>query len=68
MPEHELNAPGTRYVRITFLGSDHGFWASIREIEVTDGELSAPPTEAWERVRADAEYPSITDYTILWSV
>ena len=55
MPEHDLNAAETRYIRITFLGSDMGFWASIREIEVTDGKLSPPPTEAWERVRADAE-------------
>ena len=54
MPEHELNAKETQFIRITFLGNDDGFWSSIREIEVTDGELSEPPVEAWEKVREDA--------------
>ena len=49
-------------MRITFLGSDVGFWVSIREIEVTDGKLSPPPTEAWERVRPDAYGQSFMEF------
>lgn len=54
MPEHLFDAPGTRYLRVTFLGAD-GYWASIREIEVTDDELPEPPLKEWEQVRPDAD-------------
>ena len=63
MPEHDLDVPEARYIRITFLGSDIGFWASIREIEVTDGELSAPPLAAWETIRPHA---SRMGYSVFW--
>lgn len=66
MPEHDLNAKETRFIRITFLGNSDGFWSSIREIEVTDGELSKPPVEAWEKVRDDASGFEIVDLSLLF--
>lgn len=63
MPEHVLDAKAIQFIRVTFLGGE-GYWGSIREIEVTDGELSDPPTEAWEKVRDDATGASLDG--ILW--
>ena len=65
MSEHDLNAKDTRFIRITFLGNSDGFWGSIREIEVTDGELSDRPTDAWEKVRDDASGFEIFDIEML---
>lgn len=59
MPEHNLNGKEVRYIRITFLGSDNGFWGSIREIEVTDGELNDPLIKEWEKVREAEEASGI---------
>jgi putative membrane-bound dehydrogenase-like protein len=36
---HEVDAPNTRYVRVTFLGTNNGMWGSIWELEVSAGEL-----------------------------
>ena len=36
---HEIDAPDTRYVRVTFLGTNNGMWGSIWELEVSAGEL-----------------------------
>jgi putative membrane-bound dehydrogenase-like protein len=36
---HKVDAPDTRYVRITFLGADGGMWGSIWELEVSAGNL-----------------------------
>lgn len=41
-------------------------WGSIREIEVSDGELSAPPTEAWEKVKDDAS--GDFGFDMLWGI
>lgn len=65
MPEHDLNAKETQFIRITFLGNEDGFWSSIREIEVTDGELSERPIEAWEKVRSDASGFEMIDFTMM---
>ena len=55
MTEDELDAVDARFLRITFLGSDTGAWASIREIEVVDGKLAPPPVKAWEQIMAEAD-------------
>ncbi len=54
MPEHSFDAVEARFVRVTFLGSDQEYWASIREIEVAEDKLADPPTEAWEKIEPDA--------------
>lgn len=66
MPEHKVDAPGTRFLRVTFLGSDNGFWGSIREIEVSDAELAPPPNEAWEVIREEED--SFSDFTFFLGV
>lgn len=40
---HELDAPGTRFLRVHFLGAQTGAWGSIREVEVYDGPLPELP-------------------------
>jgi putative membrane-bound dehydrogenase-like protein len=40
---HKVDAPDTRYVRITFLGADGGMWGSIWELEVSAGKLPKLP-------------------------
>ncbi len=39
--DHDFEAPGARFVRVTFLGSSGGGWGSIREFEVY-GEKTVP--------------------------
>ena len=36
---HVVDAPDTRYVRVTFSGTNNGMWGSIWELEVSAGEL-----------------------------
>jgi len=38
-----VDAPGTRYLRITFLGTAGGGWGSIREVEASSGNLPEIP-------------------------
>jgi len=42
---HGVSAAGTRYVRVTFLGSSTGHWASIREFEAFAGPLPPLPVD-----------------------
>jgi alpha-L-fucosidase len=49
-PEHLVNSPNTRFLRIEMLDGG-GFWASIREVEVSEGKLPAPPTEQWDHIK-----------------
>ena len=54
MTEHHVDAPDTRYLRITFDGNDQGYWSSIREVEVSDDQLPPPPVDAWKKIEQDA--------------
>jgi len=36
---HKVDAPNTRYLRVTFLGASNGLWGSIWELEASAGEL-----------------------------
>ena len=36
---HMIDAPDTRYVRVTFHGTNNGMWGSIWELEVSAGDL-----------------------------
>ncbi len=36
---HKFDAPDTRYLRVTFLGSDSGSWASLWEVSVFGDKL-----------------------------
>ena len=40
-PGHEFDAPGTRHLRVTYLGSSTGGWGSIWEFEAHAGPLPA---------------------------
>ncbi len=39
----EVDAPKTRFLKVTFLGSASGSWGSIKEIEASEGKLEALP-------------------------
>ena len=38
--EHAIDAPATRYLRVTFLGCSTGGWGSLWELEASAGELA----------------------------
>lgn len=40
---HQVDAPGARYLRVTFLGAGRGLWGSMWELEATAGELPELP-------------------------
>jgi len=43
---HKVDAPGAKYLRVTFLGTDRGgFWGSFYEFEATTGDLPELPKE-----------------------
>ena len=46
---HQVDAPNTKFLRITYFGSNTGAWASIREVEAYTGDLPKLP----EGVAAD---------------
>lgn len=67
---HRVDANSTRYVRIDFVGNDRGFWGSIRELEVSDSELTDDSLKAWNKLnvgqssaRAEAVYLPTTTAT-----
>jgi putative membrane-bound dehydrogenase-like protein len=49
---HEVDAPGTRFLRVTYLGSNTGAWGSFWEFEAYNGGLPELPKSVTENADA----------------
>lgn len=43
---HAIDAPATRYIRVTFLGATSGLWGSLWELEASAGQLVELPEQS----------------------
>ncbi|MCA9268595.1 MAG: discoidin domain-containing protein, partial [Planctomycetales bacterium] len=58
---HQVDAPNTKFLRVTFLGSSTGVWGSFWEFEATAGDLPELPAA----VTSDAPSASVADVDVV---